>query len=74
MVDVAAARQDREDKGQHLATRERTAHTAREADRAVHERLEPEADGERRGQDQPRVGHEARVVECHLYPVETARY
>jgi hypothetical protein len=74
MVDVACSRHDRVHETQHFATGQCTAHTAGQPQRRVDQRLEAETHDECRDEQQAGIGDEVRLVECHLDPVETARY
>jgi hypothetical protein len=74
MVDMAGAGHNGMHEAEHLATGERPADPAGESERRVDERLQSEADDEARDEQQAGVGDEVRIVECHLDPVETARY
>jgi hypothetical protein len=74
MVDVAGSRHDRVHEAQHLATGHCPTHTARQPQARVDQRLEAETNDECRDEQKSGVGDEVRLVECHLDPVETARY
>jgi hypothetical protein len=74
VIDVARTGDDRMHQGEHLAAGKCTADAAGEPQRGVDEPLDAEPDDEGRDEQQPGVCHEVRLVECHLDPVETARY
>jgi len=74
VIDVGAPGHDGVHQAQHLAARPRAAHPARQADRPVHQRLQPESDSERAHQQQAGVRHQVLVVEAHLYAVDGVRY
>ncbi len=74
MVDVACSRHDRVHEAEYLATGQCTAHTAGQPQGRVDQRLEAETHDECRDEQKSGIGDEVRLVECHLNPVETARY
>src|ERR1035438_3628777 len=74
MVDVACSRHDRVHEAQHLATGHCPTHPACQPQARVDQRLEAETNDEGRDEQKSGVGDEVRLVECHLDPVETARY
>jgi hypothetical protein len=52
----------------------RSADAAFQPEHAVHDPFETEPDHEGRRHDEAGIGDEARLVEGHLHPIETARY
>ena len=68
-----AARERRGDEGQQLVAGVRPPRRVTEVDAAVGELLQTEILGERGREEQPRIGHQAVVVEGDVYPVGVAR-
>ncbi len=56
-------RQDRGHQRKYLAPRQRAADPVDEAHCGVDQLLQAEANHQRRRQDQPRIGHQRRIVE-----------
>ena len=73
VVDALAARERRGDQGQQLVAGVRPARRVTEVEVAVGELLQTEMLGERGREEQPRIGHQAVVVEGDVYPVGVAR-
>ena len=69
VVDALAARERRGDQGQQLVAGVRPPRRVTEVEVAVGELLQTEMLGERGREEQPRIGHQAVVVEGDLYPV-----
>jgi len=74
MVDVTCSRHDRVHEAEHFATGPCTAHTAGQPQRRINQRFEAETNDECRDEQKSGVGDEVPLIECHLNPVETARY
>jgi hypothetical protein len=74
VVDVRSSRRHGMHQGQHLAPRERTAHSAREVDGGVDQAFEAEAHHQCGHEQQPGIGHQIGLVEGHLDAVDSARY
>ena len=74
VVDVRAASQDRRHQREDLTARQRATDPAHQPHRRIDQRLQPETRHQRRRQDQTRVGHQGRIIEDHLDPVDRARY
>ena len=72
--DAVAARERRGDQGQQLVAGVRPPRRVTEVDAAVGELLQTEMLGERGREEQPRIGHQAVVVEGDVYPVGVARW
>ena len=72
-VDALAARERRGDQGHQLVAGVRPPRRVTEVDAAVGELLQTEMLGERGREEQPRIGHQAVVVEGDVYPVGAAR-
>ena len=62
------------DQGQQLVAGVRPAHCVTEVEVGVRQCTEAELAGERGGEQQARLGHEAVVVEGDVYPVRVARW
>ena len=73
VVDALAARERRGDQGQQLVAGVRPPRRVTEVDATVGELLQTEMLGERGREEQPRIGHQAVVVEGDVYPVGVAR-
>ena len=73
VVDALAARERRGDQGQQLVAGVRPPRRVTEVDVGVRQFAEAESAGERGGEQQARVVHEAVVVEGDVYPVGVAR-
>ena len=73
VVDAVAARERRGDQGQQLVAGVRPPRRVTEVEVAVGELLQTEMLGERGREEQPRIGHQAVVVEGDVYPVGVAR-
>jgi hypothetical protein len=74
VVDVRTAGHDRRHQREHLPPRQRATHPIDEPHRRVDQGFQPEADHQRRRQEQPRVGHQRRVVKDRFDAIERARY
>ena len=74
VVDALAARERRGDQGQQLVAGVRPPRRVTEVEVGVHKFTEAEPAGERGGEQQARVVHEAVVVEGDVYPVGVARW
>ena len=74
VVDALAARERRGDQGQQLVAGVRPPRRVTEVEVAVGELLQTEMLGERGREEQPRIGHQAVVVEGDVYPVGVARW
>ena len=74
VVDALTARERRGDQGQQLVAGVRPPRRVTEVDVGVRQFTEAEPAGERGGEQQPRVVHEAVVVEGAVYPVGVARW
>ena len=73
-VDAVAARERRGDQGQQLVAGVRPPRRVTEVEVGVRQCAEAEPAGERGGEQQARVVHEAVVVEGDVYPVGVARW
>ena len=73
VVDALAARERRGDQGQQLVAGVRPPRRVTEVEVAVGELLQTEMLGERGREEQPRIGHQAVVVEGRLKLVEAGR-
>ena len=71
--DAVAARERRGDQGQQLVAGVRPPRRVTEVEVSVRQFTEAEPAGERGGEQQARVVHEAVVVEGDVYPVGAAR-
>jgi site-specific DNA recombinase len=74
VADVAGPGHHGMDQGQDLAARAEPSGPVGEADCGVDQGLQAQTGDQRGHQDQPGVGHQARLVENHLHPVNPARY
>ena len=74
MIDMRTARDDRVHQRQDLAARTRTPNPARKPHRAIDQRLQRQSRRQRRDHQQASIGHQVRVVEGHLDPIDRARY
>ena len=72
--DAVAARERRGDQGQQLVAGVRPARRVTEVEVGVRQCTEAEPAGERGGEQQARIGHQAVVVEGDVYPVGVARW
>ena len=73
VVDAVTARERGGDQGQQLVPDVRSTRGSPEVEVGVDELLQTEMLGERGRQQQPRVGHQAVVVEGRFKPVEAMR-
>jgi hypothetical protein len=74
VADVAGPGHHGMHQGQDLAAGTEPAGPVGEPDCGVDQGLQTQAGHQRGHQDQPGVGHQARLVENHLHPVNPARY
>jgi hypothetical protein len=74
MVDVTGTCHHGVHQGEDLATGQRTTDPSGEVDRAIDQAFETEPHHQSGHQDQPGIGHQIRLVEGHLDPVDSARY
>ena len=73
VVDAVTARERRGDQGQQLVAGVRPPRRVTEVEVGVRQFTEAEPAGERGGEQQARLVHEAVVVEGDVYPVRVAR-
>ena len=73
VIDVRTARQDRGHQRADLAARRSSTDPTDQTDRRVHQGLKTEAGHQRGRHDQPGVGHQVRVIEGRVDPVDPVR-